>query len=355
VKDVFNSFVNALSQTFLKVFLLQTGMTDEFDEFGEETGEEKMVGESRVVSKMKEKPWMLATIALGIVCVILFFLAFKPGMTGNVISGDAVGQKVVDFVNSRGGSASLMSVERQGDLYLVTISMEEGPVSVYATRDGENLIPSMIPLTSQVQQPQQQPSQNIQKSDVPEVELFVMTHCPYGTQAEKGFIPVMRKLGDSINAKIRFVHYFMHAPEETETPIQVCIREEQSEKYLDYLECFLGEGDSDKCLTEAKINKAKLDDCVETNADKYYEEDSQLSQQYGVKGSPTLVINGKIVSSGRNPNSFLSTVCSAFNTKPEECSSELSTENPTPGFGYPASSNSGTAKSSNPGTTGSCG
>jgi len=28
-----------------------------------------------------------------------------------------------------------------------------------------------------------------------------MTHCPYGTQAEKGMIPVIESLGDLIDAK----------------------------------------------------------------------------------------------------------------------------------------------------------
>ena len=36
------------------------------------------------------------------------------------------------------------------------------------------------------------------KKEKPEVELFVMSHCPFGTQIEKGMLPVARLLGDKI-------------------------------------------------------------------------------------------------------------------------------------------------------------
>jgi protein-disulfide isomerase len=189
-------------------------------------------------------------------------------------------------------------------------------------------------------------SQEIVKSDKPKVELFVMTHCPFGTQAEKGMIPVYNELGNLIDAKIRFVHYFMHDPEEAETPRQVCIREEQPDKFIPYLECFLEEGDNNKCITEAKIDTTKLNDCISKNAENYYKDDSELSEGYGVQGSPSLIINGKMVNSARDSQSYLKIICSAFNTPPEICNTaELSSQSPSPGFGYGAG----------PATTASCG
>ena len=166
-----------------------------------------------------------------------------------------------------------------------------------------------------------------------------MTHCPYGTQAEKGILPVYELLGNKIDSNIKFIHYFMHeqpGQEPDETPVQICIREEQSDKYIDYLTCFLEDDDSDRCLTEVKIDKTKLNTCKETKYDDYYAADSALSQGYGVQGSPTLIINGQQVSSSRSPSAFLATICSAFNTPPEECEEVLSTANPSAGFGYTA-------------------
>jgi len=36
-------------------------------------------------------------------------------------------------------------------------------------------------------------AQELPKTAKPKVELFVMSHCPYGTQAEKAMIPVVMK------------------------------------------------------------------------------------------------------------------------------------------------------------------
>tara|TARA_Y100000310_G_scaffold175684_1_gene175735 strand:- start:750 stop:1277 length:528 start_codon:yes stop_codon:yes gene_type:complete len=171
-----------------------------------------------------------------------------------------------------------------------------------------------------------------------------MTHCPYGTQAEKGILPVFGLLGDKIDASVKFVHYMLHDPEEAETPIQVCIREEQPDKYIKYLKEFLKEGDSDAAIAAVNIDKSKLETCTGENgkADEYYAADSALSEGYGVRGSPTLVINGVIVQSARSPAAYLSTICSAFNTAPEECSEQLNSDSSSPGFGYTGSAGGST-------------
>ena len=224
---------------------------------------------------------------------------------------------------------------------LIEFKGEEMPL--YVTKDGSYYAPNLVPLKIESSSNDQE-QQDIPKSDKPEVELFIMTHCPYGTQAEKGILPAIEALGNTINSKIRFVHYFMHEPEETETPIQVCIREEQSEKYLNYLECYLEDGDSDRCLTETGIDTSKMNTCLDNGkADEYYEIDSVLSENYGVQGSPTLVINGEIVSSSRDSASYLDTICSAFNEAPEECMTELSSSSPSPGFGWEGTGSSTTA------------
>jgi len=292
---------------------------------------------SKIKKKVRENPWIIATVVLGVIVLVLLIVMLSGGITGNVISENKAGEKVVDYVNTEilqgRGRVSLDSVSEMSGLYEVIVDFQGKKIPVYVTKDGEYFIESPALMTGGVIQQPQQPA-DVPKSDKPKAELFVMTHCPYGTQAEKGIIPVLELLKNKIDGGIKFVHYFMHAPEETETPIQVCIREEQSDKFLDYLICFLEEGNSDKCLAESKIDKSKLAVCVQTKADSYYTADSELSKEYGVGGSPTLVINGQIVSSGRDSASYLSVICSAFNDAPEECNEELSSSNPSPGFGY---------------------
>ena len=188
----------------------------------------------------------------------------------------------------------------------------------------------------------------IVKSERPSIDLFIMTHCPYGTQAEKGFLPVARALEGKADINIRFVHYFMHEQEYDETPIEVCIREEQRDKFLDYLDCFLeGDGvdvggymaegnDPELCMKRVGVDVNAVNSCVESGDwEDYYQEDSILSQLYGVQGSPTLVINGVQASYGRSANSYLNGACSAFLVEPEECSTlNLSKETPGVYFGW---------------------
>jgi len=301
---------------------------------------DKLLNLSKIKKSVKRNPWIVLSIVLGVVCIILLVVFVRGDSMGGVVSQEKAAEDVVAFLNQRtGGGVEYVSAEDIGNLYEITVSYQGNNIPVFVTKDGEYFVQGAVPLKEEAvsNEPTDQEPQEIVKSDKPVVELFVMTHCPYGTQAEKGIIPVLELLGNKIDGSIKFVHYFMHEPEETETPIQVCIRNEQSTKYLDYLKCFLKEGKSDECLKEAKIDEIKLNKCVEDKSEEYYGEDSVLSEEYGVQGSPTLVINGVMVSSGRDSASFLKTICSAFNESPEECNEEISSVAPSPGFGYEAS------------------
>jgi len=282
--------------------------------------------------KFRENPWVLSTIVLGVVVIIFLLSSF--GITGNItgstISGSKAGQIVSDFASSQGVTMDIIDVKTSGDLYEIVGSINGMESSFYLTKDGKNFISNLIPIGFE-----EENSNEIPKTDIPVVELFVMTHCPYGAQAEKGLIPVIELLGDAIDAKIRFVHYFMHEPEETETPRQVCIREEQPEKWYDYLKCFLEDGDAERCIVEAGVDKEMADQCViEGRAEGYYDEDSDLSKEYGVGGSPTLIINGVQSNAGRDAVSYLDGICKAMKNPSELCGTNLSSTSPSPGFGY---------------------
>ena len=299
-----------------------------------------------ITDKIRKNPFILSTLVCGALAVLLLVAMISGGgVTGNVVSKNVAGENLIGYLNNVVDSeVTLVDMKDEENFYLATVEFKGEELPIYVTKDGASYTSNLIPLVSQQQDIQDQTSQDVPKSDVPVVELFIMTHCPYGTQAEKGMIPVIESLGDLIDAKIRFVHYFMHEPEETETPRQVCIREEQSEKYLDYLRYFLEEGDSDYALEKAGINQADLTDCVNNRAEGYYEEDSSLSEEYGVSGSPALVINGEIISSARSPAAYLDTICQAFNDVPEECSAlDLASESPTPMWGWDSTSAATTA------------
>ena len=241
--------------------------------------------------------------------------------------------------------ATVKNVVDEGDVYNINLDVGGQDYTSYMSKDGSKFFQSGINMATfakenntqaaaQTDNTQAAAAANVPKSDKPKVELFVMTYCPYGLQAEKGILPAFAALGNKIDAKIRFVHYFMHGDqEEQETYNQVCIRDEQAAKYDSYLNCFVIENDSAKCVTQAGVDGAKLKSCVAAKAKDIYKADSALSNQYGVGGSPTLVINGVQSSAGRDAASYLAGICAAFNNAPAECSKQLSSASPSSGFG----------------------
>lgn len=189
----------------------------------------------------------------------------------------------------------------------------------------------------------------------PRVELFVMSHCPYGTQVEKAILPVVRLLGDKIKFNVRFCSYAMHGKTEVyEELTQYCIQKEESSKYVDYLACFLHDGDSEFCLKNESINRELLNSCMSEedaayNVSRNYNDtsgwflqrypkmnmDKDLNDLYGVKSSPTLVVNHLVVEEyARTAPGLLSAVCAGFKDQPKECGKSLPPQTPSQGFGY---------------------
>ncbi len=193
----------------------------------------------------------------------------------------------------------------------------------------------------------------MEKKDKPTVDVFVMSHCPYGTQIEKGLLPVWDLMGDKIDLNIRFCDYAMHGEKEVKEQLrQFCIQEQGKPLYRTYLECFLKDGvEGDKCVKEAKVDEKALAACVEKTDKEFgvikaltdkegwkgrfppFAVNAEMAKKYGVQGSPTLVINGVVAKTGRNPKALLEAVCQGFKEQPAECKKDVTADNPTPGFG----------------------
>jgi protein-disulfide isomerase len=209
------------------------------------------------------------------------------------------------------------------------------------------------------------PPTNLQKSDKPNVELFVMSHCPYGTQMEKGMLPVVKELGDKIDFELKFVNYAMHPTQgEVEEQLnQYCIQRDYNDKYVAYLGKFLEAGNGQEALSSVGLTQADISGCVE-ETDKEFDVIKNLedksswssgrfpqfkiydadNKKYGVRGSPTLVINGVQAQSGRDAQSILNTICGAFTDKPEECNTDMTQfGTPAPGFGFGTQGGSATS------------
>lgn len=279
--------------------------------------------------------------------------------------------KVEDFINNNlmqeGMKAEIGSVTKENGMFKVAVKIGEGKqqqeIISYLSLDGTKFFPNVMDIAETEQKVAEQkkaqaeavPAAEIPKTDKPTVELFVMSYCPYGTQIEKGILPVIDALGAKISYSLKFVNYAMHEKKEIDENLkQYCIQKNEPAKLSPYLKCFLKDSaKSDACSISTGINAAKLAGCIaETDAqfkitEQYNDKDSwsngafppfnvnkEDNEKYGVKGSPTLVINGVETSAaGRDAASLLKTICFGFNKEPKECLAKLSATVPSAGFG----------------------
>ncbi len=281
------------------------------------------------------------------------------------VSQDEIKVRMEKFINEAfGATVKITEVTVEKGLYKMKVDAGSGQIiDSYATKDGTLFFPQAVNVEEFYKNKEGAASStdtsaetatpvNIPKTAKPVVELFVMSYCPYGTQIEKGIIPVMELLKTKADIKIKFCDYAMHGEKElAENLNQYCISKDQPTKFVAYLKCFLEKSDSATCVKDTGVNASALASCVK-KADSQFAVTANFkankgfkgsypgfdiykadNAKYNVGGSPTLIINGVEVNSGRDPQSLLTTICSAFKTAPAECEQKLSTDTPSAGFG----------------------
>lgn len=280
---------------------------------------------------------------------------------------------------AEGTKVEVGEITEQSGLYKMKLTVEGEEITSYMSKDMTKFIPQLIDVEELKKSKEEAETQKAaaaevtQKSDKPMVELFVMSHCPYGTQIEKGILPALKALGTSVDAKIKFVDYAMHDKKELDEQMrQYCVQEKEPQKFHAYLNCFLAStgtaDDAKKCLLTAQVNQTLMTQCVAQTDQQFkvtalyndkaswvsgqfpqFNVSKEDNEKYGVKGSPTLVINGETIQAGRDSASLMKAICSAFNSQPAACQTEMPSDTPSPGFG------TGTASASAANADAGCG
>ena len=143
----------------------------------------------------------------------------------------------------------------------------------------------------------------------PALELFVMSYCPFGVQAEEKIIPIVKKFGDQIDFKLRFIaaekenpspqditlFVSLHGyPEVAENIRQLLIAEEYPHRYLDYILCRGKKLDKtwEDCAEKLGIDVAKIQRLFATpEAEQLFRENIQRAAELDIKASPTLLVD----------------------------------------------------------------
>lgn len=243
----------------------------------------------------------------------------------------------------------ITGISEESGLYKLDLDIQGNQIATYMTKDLKVFFPNPQYIT--VAGSETQATQiEYPKSDKPTVELFIMSYCPYGNQAENIIKPAADLLKNKIDLSVRYIlddkgtdakaeerFDSLHGVEEFKQNIrEMCIQNEQNDKFWDYLEVVNADCTLENINTcwktaanKVKINTAQVESCYNKNALNYGEQEASYTQEKGISGSPTLLINGVTYAGGRTSEDYKQAICSAFNQTPEECGQELSSSSDT--------------------------
>jgi len=163
------------------------------------------------------------------------------------------------------------------------------------------------------------------------VELFVMSQCPYGTQAEDAVIPVIKAFGDKVEFKVYFIasesglgFTSLHGQPEVDEDIrQACIQEKVSqEKFFDYLDCVnqdIGNVESKwkTCAENSGIDASQVESCsTSSEGTQLFKENISKTAELMIGSSPSYYINHEPYSGGRSAQDITRALCDLVEAEP---------------------------------------
>jgi hypothetical protein len=308
---------------------------------------------------------LLAVVGI-VVAAGLVYANSNPSLTlfsGFGKSKEKIAEEAINYINENqlsSSPASLVGVSEESGLIKITIEIGGNEFDSYVSKDGKLLFPQAIEMIMEENsfantsnQPTEEDMEkavaSIEKSDNPVLQAYVVSMCPFGIQMQRIVGEIVKTLPE-LSKYIQLVYMgdvssdgtkttAMHGDAEaTENLRQICIREEQSNKFWSYLSCYMKEGDDKGCESSTGINSSELNACMSTPSRgvAYAKKDFDLNEKYGVTGSPTLILNEKEVSEfnfgGRTAEAVKSVVCAGFKSKPDFCSITLNTDQAAASF-----------------------
>ena len=299
--------------------------------------------------KARPVAWIAATTVLA-VAFIASMLTGGFAMTGAFVSGDgnAVANKAISFINENilngNGEADLTGVTNAGSIYMMNFTVAGQKYAAYVSSDGKLLFPQVLDMSAVATQSpsaSQQTSFNPPKTAKPTVQMFVMSFCPYGTQAEQGIGPAMTVLGKDVNFEPHFIVGVngdtvssLHGPNEAaEDMRQAVIWKYWPTKFWNYVNYVNANATVNTIGTvwkdaakAAGLDVSQIESKTASDGLDLMKTEAALAQSLGVSSSPTILINGVSYNGDRSAEAFKAAFCSAFNTEPAACSQVLSDE-----------------------------
>lgn len=217
--------------------------------------------------------------------------------------------------------------------------------NVYSTKEKLFLVQATFDLNTPIEQPEVVDDEPVAtapvKSDKPQVDLYVMSFCPYGNRAEDTMKPVYELLKNDIDFNVYYivnvngttVDSLHGTPEAIQNEREACVLKYYGTQawfdFAGYVNTNCGSNGScwEAGATTLELDKDKISTCVTDEGLDLMKANEAASNAAGANGSPTMKINGVSTNSVYqygNSEAYKTALCSAFNTAPEACATVLS-------------------------------
>jgi hypothetical protein len=323
-----------------------------------------------MVEKLRKNLIVIAIIVIAGVLIAGAIVFVNRGKTGNILSPQVAAGKAIEYINKNlvtgGTKASLVNVTEENGLYKFHLKIGDKEYPSYVSKDGKLLFtnegvnleekPKAAEKPAENQEQKKLTCEDLKKTENPSLEAFVVSKCPYGLQMQRILNEIVENIPSlANNIRVEYIGSIengkitsMHGDEEAQENLrQICLREEQQDKYWKYIDCHIKKGDVDNCLTGAGVDKGRLDNCMNDNSRgiKYAKADFDLGETYKVSGSPALILGGETVSEfdfgGRTAQAVKTLLCCGFQNLPDICSQKLTEEQAASSFSETYSQSSG--------------
>lgn len=268
-----------------------------------------------------------------------------------------LGKKLQERDKSLSVKTESVKLDQDSESFVVLISVlkdkeQMGRNQVFVSKDTRFLsFAPILSLNGKSKKSKKAQAVKFPKQKRPEIKLFVMAGCPYGTQAEAIFAPVIEKLSEHVDFQPHYIIYSgyqdqsfcldtekkycsMHGKTEAEEALrQICLWKRQPEKWWQYLERFnknCNPNDasskpgacSEEIAESLGIDFEKIKECTQDYA-KLLDKELETAKEYQAKGSPTIAINKQLYKGARTPKAIFETICRSFKKQPKVCKEEF--------------------------------
>ena len=266
------------------------------------------------------------------------------------LSMEEAKNKASDFIANNlvapGTDFSIKDISEESGLYKLQVDVGGQEAVSYISEDGKIFFLNALNIAetekqnADSKQAEADQEKNIPKSDKPELDLYVMSFCPYGNKAEDTLKPVYDLLKDDVNFNFHYIVSSdgekidsLHGEKEVaQDEREACVlRDYGKDEWMNFATYVNTNCGSDGSCWEAGakslgINVSKINSCVASDGVALMKDNEKASNDAGASGSPTMIINGvetKAVYQYGDSEAYKKAICSAFNEIPEACSEVL--------------------------------